>query len=277
MWMKMDKWIIDYLNLYYSGHYNDAETIKNCHIPQKLYKFEPFEKQRIETLVNRKIYVSHATSFDNPYDTKGFFIQKDKIMKEYNEFNKKDEFSLSAEEYYEEIIKKSKFWFEKCWISCFTEELYNFPMWYYYADKYKGYCVEYDFSVLKNTDEFKQSIKPVIYLSRKYDMTNIYKCVFNPGKILNGESSTYYLLHTLGNTLKHESWKFQKEWRYISFDDDFKLSGKTIDNLVTPTAIICGNKMNEKNYDQMKKIAIHYGCPIRKVEIYEEQEEKFII
>lgn len=273
----MDEWIIEYLKLYYSGHYSEAETIKNAHIPKKLYKFEPFEKSRLMTLENNQIYVSHSTMFDDPYDTKGYFIQKDKIIETYNKFNKKGEYSLSAELYYKEIVDRSKFWFENCWISCFTEDLHNFPMWFYYADKYNGYCIEYDFSVLENTEGFKQAIKPVIYLSRKYDMTNIIQSVFDPEKILKDESDTYYLLHVLGNTLKHESWKFEKEWRYVSFDDDYKIQGKVVDNPVVPTSIICGKDMNEENYSQMERIAVQYCCPIRRVEIYEESEKNFII
>lgn len=273
----MDTWILDYIKAFYEGEYFEAEKIKNAHMPSKLYKYQSFGNDRIETLKNSQIYLSHSSSFDDPYDTKGYYINEDEILKTFNKINTSQKYHISANQYHSTIVSLTRNWFEKCWISCFTEEVHNFPMWYYYAGKYEGFCVEYDFSILDNENGFKQAIKPVIYLPEKYDMTKIFECVFDPDKIEKDEASVGYLMHVLGNTIKHESWKFEKEWRYVSFDEDFAEEGKLINNPASPTSIICGKDMPDEHYRRLEEISKQFCCPIRYVEIGDESEKKFII
>lgn len=82
---------------------------------------------------------------------------------------------------------------------CFTTDPLSELMWAFYADNYKGVCLEFDFS---KTTDLKEKINKVVYSN-------------TPPEI----SSIDDLVHTL--LTKKEIWSFEKEWRIIS-----KVKGK---------------------------------------------------
>ncbi len=270
--MTSEKWKMEYVDYLFHGQIGKANEIKRCNFPSKLYRFEKVEINRLETLRNNKLYVSHSVGFDDPYDAKGYFWNEQELREFFS-----DKIKNRADKYYKEIIECIKNWFELCWIGCFTEDINNFPMWYYYADRYKGFCVEYDFSNLNADNQFQQALKPVIYLNRKFNLTKTLETAFNPDKISKGEMPAYYWLHTIGNLIKDESWEFEKEWRYIGFDDEFNKTGKNIDLPVKPSHIYCGKDMDNSNIDKLHDIAKELECECTVISITDHTNQKFIV
>lgn len=271
--MTSEKWKGDYIGCLHDGKLSEANKIKRDNIPKKLYRFERVADNRIKTLRNNQLYVSHIKGFDDPYDAKGYYWNRDELLKTFD----LKQYDVTVDKYLDEIEKQILFWFENCFVGCFTEDINNFPMWYYYADKYQGFCVEYDFSNLTEDDEFQQALKPVVYLERKFDLTNTIKTVFKPENIIADKTDAFYWLHCIGNIIKDESWEFEREWRYITFDDDFMLSGKNVKIPVKPSHIYCGNKMNSKDFDEMRKISNELGCGCSKISIGDNFVKEFVV
>lgn len=184
---------------------------------------------------------------------------------------------VPVEKYVKEIKKIVQDWFKNCWIGCFTEDMNNFPLWYYYADKYTGFCVEYDFSCLPQHNLFQQRLQPVIYLKHKFNLTLSLEAVCDPEKVINNEPVPSYWLHIIGNLIKNESWEFEKEWRYVSYDGITKEGGKEVNLPVKPMHIYCGKDMAKENYEVMLKGAESLGCECSKIGLNSFEDREFIV
>lgn len=131
---------------------------------------------------------------------------------------------------------------EEVAISCFTEVNNSKLMWAHYADNYKGFCIEYDFSKLYDV-EFQKGIGKVLYTNKR------------PCKE-DCEDYAQYEKRLL--CTKEECWSYEKEWRSISI-----LPYKQYINKLYPivgvkqciTAIYLGCKMPQEYQDE---IAQHY-------------------
>ena len=95
-------------------------------------------------------------------------------------------------------------------VSSLSEEYTNIPLWYYYANQHEGICIEYSLKeIVKNLRE-NEYIMPVIYTD------NYFK--FNPARVrTSGERKMSIQSNVL---VKHESWKFEKEWRIVQICDE---------------------------------------------------------
>lgn len=271
--MTLDKWKLDYIDYLHSGRLDEAINLKRQNIPSKLYRFEKYEKNRIDTLLRNSIYVSHPDNFDDPYDAKGYYWNEIDLQRCFDGKTR----DVPVKKYVKEIKKIVQDWFKNCWIGCFTEDMNNFPLWYYYADKYTGFCVEYDFSCLPQHNLFQQRLQPVIYLKQKFNLTLSLEAVCDPEKVINNEPVPSYWLHMIGNLIKNESWEFEKEWRYVSYDGITKEGGKEVNLPVKPTHIYCGKDMAEENYEVMLKAAESLGCECSKIRLNSFEDREFIV
>lgn len=104
-------------------------------------------------------------------------------------------------------------------ISCFSEEWDNLLMYAHYADSFKGFCVEYDFSyILQQYPECY--FFPVLYQTKPSSLAQMEKLSQDICKhmlaVKNGAISLTkaddiisYFIH------KADIWKYEKEWRFI--------------------------------------------------------------
>lgn len=278
--MTKENWKYYYIQSLHDGNLSEANDIKRKNLPKKLYRFEKVEDCRLVTLKRNALYVSHSTVFDDPYDAKGYYWKETELKKIFQDYNifKKKYAKISIDQYMLGIEDRIKFWFEHCWIGCFTENLNNFPMWYYYADRYQGFCVEYDFSILSVENEFQQALKPVLYLNRKFDITKAIESSFNPDIVAGRkDTSTFYWLHTIGNIVKDSSWEFEKEWRYIGVNEEIEQKGMEIKLPVKPSHIYIGKDMSDVNTERIKKIAEEIGCDYSRITITDHNNEQFVL
>lgn len=116
------------------------------------------------------------------------------------------------EEYYE-----NKNTLDRFKISCFSESPYLMLMWSHYANKHKGFCIEYEIPEFSDESEkLLRNIYPVIYTDTRNDLSSAF---------LNWESSGspgidgLCEMYKYGLLSKSLDWKHQKEWRLISVDD----------------------------------------------------------
>jgi hypothetical protein len=134
-------------------------------------------------------------------------------------------------------------------VVCFTESLYNMPMWGNYADNHKGICIEYDFSQLEPNHDFIKMLYPVGYETKRYDITNVLK------SLVSGEfKSNPYVLFFLV-LLKHKSWEYEKEWRVLDFDfEETSGNGALVNCPVKPSAIYFGMNCSKEDIEEIASI-----------------------
>lgn len=101
-------------------------------------------------------------------------------------------------------------------ITCFSERPDNILMWSYYADKHSGFCVEYDFTKIKQL-EILMMLFPVIYSEKRpsvpmsmFDVKDIHNIAISSST----EGITDMIIALL---TKSKYWENEEEWRIIYF------------------------------------------------------------
>ena len=149
-----------------------------------LYKYRNIDINTLNLITEEKVKISNFNYFNDPADP----IIKLQI-KELPEIK--------------DMINKIK-------ICSLSSEDDNFLMWSHYANEHKGICIAYDISKIKEYN--KTILKKVIY-TKKIQIHKPYNHIFeNP--ILNEEKNFISLFY-----LKHKNWKYEKEYRIITYED----------------------------------------------------------
>ena len=109
----------------------------------------------------------------------------------------------------------------KITISCFSTSGWNNQlMWSHYANSYAGFCVEYDFSKLK---EFVGFVYPVKYTKERptISLKDVGLGGFSledGGKIINGDADIMNIISYM--LCKNTCWDYEKEWRIINVGEE---------------------------------------------------------
>lgn len=104
-------------------------------------------------------------------------------------------------------------------ISCFSTSPDNILMWSHYANKHRGFCVEYDFSKMK-AQNILLMLYPAIYSDKRptvpmtlFDLDNL-----NDIKLSNDRNAIPDLIMAL--LTKSKIWNYENEWRIIATQSD---------------------------------------------------------
>lgn len=108
------------------------------------------------------------------------------------------------------------------YLKCFSEDHDNTLMWSHYADEHRGFCVEYDLSLLDQNNPVLDHIFPVVYSTKRRIKTNI-SAIAKELRQLNRdieENNTHDDDGYLSNTTplffsKGMAWAYEKEWRIV--------------------------------------------------------------
>ena len=212
-------------------------TIDSLNDPFDSYSIH--NKEELSLFNNKEIYINSVKKFFNDEEINNIFNSEDWLRTLYKEVAKKaSKNSESSEELYNSImhsIKKgvnnvvdiyNKMIKEKIRVCSLTTKYDNMVMWWSYADKMKGACVEYDISDIEDKT-IKNSIFPVIYRDKLLDITLDIKTWHN----LNLNNLIKYSL------IKLNDWEYEDEWRVIGFED---FPNKEWFKFVKPRRVILG-------------------------------------
>lgn len=159
-------------------------------------------------------------------------------------------------------------------IACFTEDVCSPIMWDRYADGYKGFALEYNFSnyvtskcvnCSKKCDNLIiPNLLPVVYSNKRYDATEIanYYYTVELSSRTNSTNKTTFpdilfwskaFLYKDKKTYGHE-----KEWRFLVYcnkrdEEKIQISG------CKPTGVYYGPDISNKNKTKLHKIAVEKG------------------
>ena len=97
-----------------------------------------------------------------------------------------------------------------CKVACFTQRYDSILMWSHYANKHKGFCIEYDATATnEDGDELKHYLLPVIYSNHLGNLTQEFTHNIENNKELHTAVYNKAFLR------KSIDWKYEHEWRLI--------------------------------------------------------------
>lgn len=202
--------IPNYSEALFRGNLNEAFRVKREAIPTKIYKFIPLgiseeaDRNKLSTLENDELWFSPISSFNDPYEYLGLHIDNEKL----NRAGYGDELISAVHEVLKAIGGQGL-------VCCFSAADYRAaPMWAYYANWSKGFCVEYDV-----VDP--RPLREVLYEPKPCDVTSIVANLLkdaldkNPGDSFDAQSAITMELLSANTCIKHESWKHEQEFRIV--------------------------------------------------------------
>lgn len=174
------------------------------HVPAKLYKYSAFNNYFHTNLYDGLIYMGSPTDFNDPFDSAPHMDVRqfwDKKARPFVNTSYNIDVDMEKEcspEYIEKIKDKIILYtHEQMRVTCFSENDLSLLMWAHYGNKHKGYCIEYDTTLMPY--DVKRFLLPVIYQDEIYDSTDD----------MSYETPNYFnfLLH------KGAEWSYENEWR----------------------------------------------------------------
>ena len=184
----------------------------------------------------------------------------------------KDILSKRAEEKFGQTIDVLK---QTGYIACFCEDVCRLKMWSDYADKHKGYALEYDFEALNAkfptieiADKRLQPdyiVLPVIY-GEKYDSTEIiiYELLDEQLREIGGREAYIKnpdeLWAIKGYLYKALDYESEAEWRLITPINGVTKNSKPYEKVYAkPKAVYYGTEMTEEMFQKLDAIAKENG------------------
>jgi hypothetical protein len=135
---------------------------------------------------------------------------------------------------------------EKSGVCCFSESYSHQAMWAYYADNFRGICLEFDTNILLSANDFCWGNK---FSQIRYSTER---------KIYAKDSLSIDLRQEdIAILTKSPDWEHEKEWRIFKKDS----SGKTY---YKKNAIILGARISKQDEDYIKSLAKEMSVSIMK-------------
>ena len=186
----LDTSVSDEFKMKYLNKLNASCNVKSN---KSFFRFRPFNDNTLKEIINQEVYLSKLSDYDDVYE--GRYLIDDQDLKEgINIFQVED-----CNKFYRENVRGTSF----------TTNNKNIPMWYYYADKHKGICIEYKYEDfhLPSDVVFLPIIYPKNYEEHKYKYLPQKNELMNFGAVVT-------------SLVKNRSWEFEKEWRIIKVSNE---------------------------------------------------------
>lgn len=242
------------------SHFEEAIAFKQQHLPKRIYKYRRGNDQDRENLKSSKIWLASPDSYNDPYDCllrfsessmasafeRGLIdpfvtgykldIPLDKIneakqsstpletlIRSISEIGKPGanpkqmaEFSSKmVHKYVESTSEVMHAWRSVMKVCSFSGVNDSILMWSHYGSDHQGFCVEYDLATFDSDDAFLKNLYPIIYSHQLFDLTPWAE------KLVTGEREDLTTVFPLLAVLqKFEGWAYEKEWRYVSFQEN---------------------------------------------------------
>ncbi|MBP3541538.1 MAG: DUF2971 domain-containing protein [Clostridia bacterium] len=220
-------------------------------LPTKIYKYYRLDENitnnqmRLDTLKENSIWASVPSFFNDPFECQFMYLDKEDL--------KKSGFPLEIEKIWNQIMSRIR---QHITTICFSQNPNDMPMWAYYANEHRGFCVEYE---IVN----KQHLYPVLYAENRINTQNLFVemiyGLFNP-EATSEEITSLFKHLLLLCAFKDKSWKAENEIRaiFLNPSDEINNNGKrcTCEEVgVKPTKIYIGVQCSNEHSEELKKTA----------------------
>ena len=224
-------------------------------IPNVLFKYysltddDRLNSIKLRTLQNQQIYMSLSKDLNDPFDSKGYFYNPQRLMEierlKVHEGKLIDDFSA-----FTRVASLT---------SCGVNSM---PMWAHYSANHKGFCVSYDMNVRENA-QLKACVFPVQYTEKRLDITELMKLQAEKmDRIIREHQAegkreivfddlTLIFTTAFFVNLKHSSWSYEQEYRCTIGE---KREGEPYLSAI-PKAIYIGAKCEQQNVIKLINIA----------------------
>ena len=149
---------------------------------------------------------------------------------------------------------------ERMALCSFTESNTNMPMWNFYADEYRGVCIEYNMDLLPKGSAYRRMMFPVLYADDLFNVTK-YTSI-----------SPRSAIHDLGVRIaiqKHTDWQYEKEWRIAADLEKCQeeTEGRFDQTISFPfiSAIYMGKEINDMHEKRLQAISQEMRIPLSKM------------
>lgn len=212
-----------YFQMLVDGKFEKAEKYRRSGIPQKLYKYIWLEDESIgdadeikrkkqsnglkfSALRENYLWLSHVDKLNDPYEYKCMYVDEERL--------RKSNYSDSIISLLKKMLLDNM---TKLGVTCFSEREpeNNMPMWAYYSNNGRGFCIEYE--VLS-----PKQIHKVSYEQNRISIARVLSdMVEEAWKNKKGQGISALKLEFGSNVLsmqlfmKHESWNHEKEYRLV--------------------------------------------------------------
>lgn len=168
---------------------------KSCEIKgnKSFFRFRPFNEYTLSEIVKQEVYLAKLSDYDDAYEGR-YLVDDIDVAEGVDQF-----FVEECNNYYRKNVRGA----------CFTTDNKNIPMWYYYADRHQGMCIEYkyrDFDLPLDT-----VFLPIIY-PKQYEEHDY--------KYLPKDNNQIQFAAAATALVKNRLWNFEKEWRIIKITDE---------------------------------------------------------
>ena len=209
-----------YMSLIRDGKAIEAAHFKSKSMPERFYKYvslnddDSLNEKKFNTLRQNELHMDSFETYNDPFEGTFFLFDEKKLSTHGWKYG-------LITDLYNSLVKG----FKICSLSATSEQ--NMPMWAYYANNHKGYCLEYIF-----TETQRKYIFPVVYENERQEATSILANMVNdelnvimqnPGlsavervDLTSDITSETNLLIFLSIAAKHLSWQHEKEYRIIA-------------------------------------------------------------
>lgn len=221
---KPDNWKTELVNYLEMGiataspenmqYYEYASVYLQNYAPAIIYKYLPDEENRIDAIVNDKLWFSLPSTFNDVFDSDLVFDADSIVQSVISQLTSQVAYKklITNDSKLREYIAKERNRFQSLvddnrntfGVSCFSESCSSLLMWAHYANNHKGLCVGYrllDFFLSLSLPVF-----PVIYSNNRAKISSV--DLTAPRK-----SAVQFLTKSL--SAKSLEWSYEKEWRII--------------------------------------------------------------
>lgn len=245
--MKID----EYLQLLFEGQMGAAKAVRFSTIPDKLIKFiwlddSDSDDKKFLSLKRNEIWFAQKDLLNDPYEYKGMLLDRNKMHNAG--------YSNDIIDYYQQLFDFSDYG-----ITCLSANSIDYlPMWAYYTNNHKGFCVEYN--VIK-----KDCIHEVLYEPERIKVASL---IFQGREAIkkaitsgHREQAEFYSTIFLQNLfIKAKSWEHEKEYRIVyPLDNSIGMNVSVSDLGLRTSRIIAGINCSENNIIKLNDISNELG------------------
>lgn len=220
-----------------------ANKLLAVETPKSLFKYRAGEQRDIDALKENKVWIGRASFLDDDEDARFRVKNVDAVCSVIDIMAAQDE-KFKNPKYKRDVSTIAETSKKDSLVCSFSETAENKYMWEKYANEYKGFCVEYDFIELQNSNNL--FLAPVSYsLKREMD---IRECNSKQHMVF----MQLFTKYPVGNN--GEPWGEQLEWRYACFAKTLGVLDDEKGMLISvpiPKKIIFGKNMSEENKVQI--------------------------
>jgi hypothetical protein len=133
-------------------------------------------------------------------------------------------------------------------------------MWGHYANRHKGFCLEYELDSLRADHILRRNMYPVIYSLELYDLTPWACQLFNSPR--DQFSPAAVLLSML---IKYRDWSYEEEWRFVLTEP--RLTPDRAMSVPKPARVFLGSKIEDRSKRELTELCKARGIAVWQMEM----------